>query len=381
MKRFVSLIIAIIFTVQLSGCTSKSKSDSSSSKTINIGAIFPLSGDASSFGISSRNALDLIVDETNKNGGIDDKKIKIIYEDDENDPKTAAAALKKLIKDEKIAAVIGTTSSKGCIAMAQVASSSKLPMIAPTSTNPKPTEESDFVFRASFTDKFQGMVIAKFASEDLKAKTAGILQNRDDEYSRGLADSFRSSFEKTGGKVIILEEYNTGAQDFGLQLSRIKAKKPDVLFIPDYYYSAAIIVKQAKTMGIASALLGGDGWDSADLFKIGGNAVNGTYFSSSFSTAETSEEAVKFINAYKTKYNDEPDSYAALAYDAGKILVNAIKKAGKTDGEKIKDAMKKTDMSGVTGPIKFDENREAMKQADILKMEKGKTEFVKKITP
>lgn len=379
MKRFVSLIIAIIFIFQLSGCSAKSKDGNS--KTINIGAIFPLSGDASTYGNSSKNALDMIVDETNKNGGIDDKKIKIIYEDDENDPKTAAAALKKLIKDEKIAAVIGTTSTKGCLAMAQVASSSKLPMIAPTLTNPKPIEESDFIFSASFTDSFQGMVAAKFAAEDLKAKTAGILQNKDDEYSRGLADSFRSNFEKTGGKVIILEEYSTGAQDFALQLTQIKAKSPDVLFIPDYYYSAAIIVKQAKTIGIKSKLLGGDGWDSSDFFKIGGNAVNGSYFSSSFSIADNSQEAVKFINAYKTKYGNEPDSYAALAYDSGKILINAIKKAKKVDGEKIKDAMKQTDMAGVTGPIKFDENREAMKQADILKMEKGKAVFVKKITP
>lgn len=379
MKRFVSLIIAIIFIFQLSGCSAKSKD--SNSKTINIGAIFPLSGDASTYGNSSKNALDMIVDETNKNGGIDDKKIKIIYEDDENDPKTAAAALKKLIKDEKIAAVLGTTSTKGCLAMAQVASSSKLPMIAPALTNPKPTEESDFIFSASFTDSFQGMAVAKFAAEDLKAKTAGILQNKDDEYSRGLADSFRSNFEKTGGKVIILEEYSTGTQDFALQLTQIKAKKPDVLFVPDYYYSAAIIVKQAKTIGIKSILLGGDGWDSSDFFKIGGNAVNDSYFSSSFSIADNSQEAVKFINSYKTKYGNEPDSYAALAYDSGKILIDAIKKAKKVDGEKIKDAMKQTDMVGVTGLIKFDENREAMKQADILKMEKGKAVFVKKITP
>lgn len=378
LKKGVILSICIVLAAALTGCPDKSSKDT---KTIKVGAIFPLTGDASSYGQSSRNALDLLVDETNKNNALPGKQIEIVYEDDENKPQNSVSALQKLIKDEKVAALIGTTSSKGCIAMGPVATEAKLPMITPTATNPKVTQSDNFVFRASFTDIFQGTVLAKFATENLKVKTAAVLYDADDDYSKGLAGYFRDDFEKAGGKVVSFETYNTDDKDFNTQLSRIKTQSPEILFIPDYYNVAGLIAKQARSQGVTATLLGGDGWDSPDLYKIGGSAVNGAYFSSHYSPQNNSQEAVKFKNEYKAKYGEEPDAFAALAYDAGTIVVNALKKAGSSSGDKIKAAMMKTELSGVTDTIKFDEDRGPVKPAVIFKIENGKQVYVKKINP
>lgn len=379
LKKGVILGITIVMAAAiLTGCPDKSSKDS---KTVKIGAIFPLTGDEASYGQSSRNALELLMDETNKNNALPGKQIEIIYEDDENKPQNSVTALQKLIKDEKVAAVIGTTSSKGCIAMGPVAAQAKVPMITPTATNPKVTQSGNFVFRTSFTDTFQGTVLAKFATENLKMKTAAVLYDAASDYSKGLAGYFRDDFEKAGGKVVSFEAYNTDDQDFSTQLLRIKTHNPEILFLPDYYNVVGLIAKQARSQGITATLLGGDGWDSPDLYKIGGSAVNGAYFSSHYSQENNSQEAVKFRNEYKAKYDEEPDAYAALAYDAGTIVVNAIKKAGSISGTKIDAAMMKTELSGVTDTIKFDENRDTVKSAVILKIENGKQMYVKKINP
>lgn len=379
LKKGVSFVICLVMAAAvLTGCPDKNSKDS---KTIKIGAVLPLSGDAASYGQSSKKALELLVDETNKNNGLLSKKVEIVYEDDENKPENSAIALQKLIKDSKITAVIGTVSSKGCISMGPIATQGKVPMITATATSTKVTQSGEFVFRASYTDAFQGTALAKFATEDLKAKTAAVLYDAAGDYSKELAGYFRDDFEKAGGKVVSFESYSTGNQDFSNQLAKIKTLSPEVLFLPDYYNVVGLIAKQAKTQGITATLLGGDGWDSADLYKIGGSAINGGYFSSHYSAQNNSQEAVKFKNEYKAKYGKEPDADAALAYDAGTILLNAIKKAGSTSGAKIKKAMMQTELTGVTGTIKFDENRDPIKSADIIKIDNGKQVFVKKINP
>lgn len=378
-KNTLLLICLLISAAAVTGCPDKQSSKDS--KITKIGAVFPLTGDAASYGQSSKNALELLADETNKDSDSSGKKVEIIYEDDENKTENAVSALKKLIEKDKISAVIGTTSSSGSIAMGAVASKDKVPMIVPTATSPKVTQSGDYVFRASFNDLFQGTALAKFATEDLKVKTGAVLYDMEDDYSKGLAEYFKANFEKAGGKVISYENYKTDDQDFSNQLARIKVLKPDVLVLPDHYNVVGNIAKQARKQGITATLLGGDGWDSPDLYKIGGAAVNGSYFSNHYSPQNNSQEAVKFKNEYKAKYNKEPDAYATLAYDAGSILLNAVKKAGSSDREKIEKALKQTEMTVVTGSVKFDENRESIKSAVIVKIDNGNQVFVKKINP
>jgi branched-chain amino acid transport system substrate-binding protein len=243
-KKGLSILLSLIMiTTLFSGC----KRQGAAANEILIGAVFPFTGDAATYGQSSKNSLELLVADTNSKGGLLGKKVKIIYEDDANTPTQATSALQKLINNDRIVAVLGTTSSKACIAMGPVATSSKIPMITATATNPKVTTSGgEYVFRATFIDPFQGTVVAKFATDDLKAKNAAVLYDVGNDYSTGLADAFKKAFEGAGGKVLSYETYSTGDQDFSAQLTKIKGNKPDVLLLPDYYNVVCIKTRQLK---------------------------------------------------------------------------------------------------------------------------------------
>jgi len=380
-KKLVSFIAAITLLVtSVTGCGSKTSS--ADAKEIKIGAMLPLTGDIATFGQSAKNALELVADEVNKKGGIDGKTVKFVYQDDENKPASSANVTQKLINDEKVVALIGSIGSTCSIADGPIATENKIPMITPTSTNPKVTTDGgEYVFRACFIDPFQGTVLAKFASQDLKATTAAVLYDAANDYSKGLAEYFKANFEKAGGKVVAYETYNTGDQDFNAQLTKIKGTNPQVLLIPDYYQTVGIIAKQARSTGITATFLGGDGWDSPDLFKIGGDAVNNGYFSNHYSPDDSSKEVQDFIATYKAKYNATPDALAALSYDAAKILLNAIDKADSLDGAKIVEALKATNGTFVSGAVTYDKDRNPVKGAVIIKTENGKQKFEKKVNP
>lgn len=378
-------IISIIASLSLlatvfAGCGSKAASGDV--KEIKVGAILPLTGDIATFGQSSKNALELLAEQVNKAGGIDGKTVKFVFQDDENKPASSANVAQKLINDEKVVAIVGSIASKCSIAAGPIATSSKIPMITPTSTNPKVTiDGGEFVFRACFIDPFQGTVLAKFASDELKAKKAAVLYDVANDYSKGLAEFFKASFEKAGGTVVAYETYNTGDQDFNAQLTKIKALNPEVLLLPDYYQTVGIIAKQARAAGITATFLGGDGWDSPDLFTIGGAAVEGGYFSNHYSPEDTAKEVTEFIAAYKAKFNATPDALAALGYDAGKILLAAIDKADSLDGTKIAEALKATNGTFVSGAVTYDKDRNPIKGAVIIKTQGGKQVFAKKVNP
>jgi branched-chain amino acid transport system substrate-binding protein len=383
-KKSLAFVLTLLLTVSLfAGCGSKTASTGSDGgDTIKIGAVLPLTGDIATFGESSKKALELLVEETNKKGGILGKKVQVVYEDDENKPANSANAIQKLINNDKVVSVIGSIASKCSLAAGPVATQNKIPMITPDSTNPKVTTEGgDYVFRACFIDPFQGTVVAKFAVDELKAKTAAVMYDVGNDYSKGLAEFFKAAFEAAGGKVVAYETYSSGDQDFNAQLTKIKPLNPDVLLVPDYYQVDGLVAKQAKALDIKATFLGGDGWDSADLFKVGGDAVNGAYFSNHYSPEDTTDEVVTFRKSFEAKYNSTPDALAALAYDAGKILFAAIEKAGSTDGAKIKDALNQTDIKVVSGQIKYDKDRNPIKSAVIIKVENGKQVFVKKVNP
>ncbi|HEY8805563.1 MAG TPA: ABC transporter substrate-binding protein, partial [Clostridium sp.] len=349
---------------------------------IKIGVVLPLTGQVSSFGKSGQNGIKLLEDQVNKAGGIKGRKIKFIFEDDEGKPDTAVTVGTKLISDDNVVAIVGPLTSGSCIALGPIATQSKVPMITGSGTNPDVTKKGgEYVYRACFIDPFQGTVISKFASGDLKAKTAAILYDNGNDYSKGLADYFEKGFVAAGGKVVEKETYATGDKDFKAQLTKIKPTKPDVILLPDYYSTVGNIAKQARAIGINVPLLGGDGWDSAELFKVGGTAVNNSYISDHYSANDTAPLVVAFQKDYKAKYNLEADAMAVLNYDAAKIMVEAIKTAGKTDGPSIKAALSKTNITVVSGKVSFDANRDAIKAAVILKVDNGKFNFVKKLIP
>ena len=376
-KKLTVLLSALMAVSLFSGCgKTAGKSDE-----LKIGAVVPLTGEVSTYGQSSKNALDILMEETNKNGGVLGKKIKFIYEDDEGKPPTSANAGQKLINNDKVVAIVGSLTSGCSNALAPVAVQNKIPMITGASTDPKVTEAGEYVFRACFIDPFQGTILAKFAAEDLKVKTAAILYDNGSDYSKGLAEYFNKDFEKLGGKVVASETYNKGDQDFNAQLTKIKGTNPDVILLPDYYGTVANIAKQARALGIKATFLGGDGWDSTKLFDIGKEAVEGAYFTNHYSSEDTSPDVVEFKKAYEERFKTAPDTFAVLSYDAGKILLKAIEKAGKTDGQSIKEALKNTNLKVLTGQISFDQNRNAIKSAVIIKVEGGKNKFFKKINP
>ena len=382
-KKKVALLICIAMTVGIfSGCGAKKDSTSETTGDIKIGVVLPLTGSISSFGKSGQNGIKLLEEEVNKAGGINGRNIKFLFEDDEGKPDTATTVGTKLISNDNVVAIVGPLTSGACIALGPIATQSKIPMVTGTGTNPDVTKKGgEYVYRACFIDPFQGTVIAKFASEDLKATTAAILYDNGNDYSKGLAEFFEKSFVAAGGKIVAKETYATNDKDFKAQLTKIKPTNPDVILLPDYYATVGNIAKQARALDITVPLMGGDGWDSADLFKVGGDAVNGCYLSDHYSADDTSPLIVKFQKDYKAKYTTDADAMAVLNYDAAKILVEAIKTAGKTDGPSIKAALAKTNIEVVSGKVTFDANRDAIKSAVILKVEGGKFNFVKKLNP
>lgn len=376
-KKMVLTLCMTLTLGVLSGCAAKG----ADSSEIKIGVVIPLTGEISTYGQSGKNGLELYAEEVNKAGGVLGKNIKFVYADDEGKAANSVTAAQKLINNDKVVSIIGPWTSGCAISAGPVINQSKIPMVTGTATNPKVTDAGEYVFRSCFQDPFQGTVTSKFAYEDLKAKTAAVLYNNGDDYSSGLEENFKNNFEKLGGKVVSVETYGKGDQDFNAQLTKIKPLNPDVIFLPDYYGTVALIAKQARNLGITSTFVGTDGWDSSSLSEIGGTAVNGAYFSNHYSPDDTSKEVADFKKAYEEKYKTVPDTMAVLNYDAAKITVEAIKAAGKLDSTAIKEALKKTDTTTVSGKVSFDEKRNAVKSAVIVKVEGNKNTFVKRINP
>jgi branched-chain amino acid transport system substrate-binding protein len=370
----VLLALAVVLGLVLGGCQKQAKE-------VKIGIIAPISGEAATFGESTANGAKLYFDQVNAAGGVEGMKIVYFVEDDKGDPTEGANAYSKLIDQNKVSAIVGTVMSKVSLAGAPIAQNKGVPMISPTSTNPAVTLVGNYIFRACFIDPFQGFVAAKFAYNDLGKKTAAVIYDSGNDYTKGLAEVFRDEFTKMGGKITAFESYAAGTSDFNAQLVKIKATNPDVLFIPNYYNDAGLIAKQAREMGIKAIFLGGDGWDSPDLFKIGGKAIEGGFFVNHFSKDSQLPAAKKFVADYKAKYNKDPDALAALAYEAAMITVDAIKRAKSSDPKAIRDAMEKTNLETLTGVVKFDQNRNPVKGAVILECKDGQAVYKASVNP
>jgi branched-chain amino acid transport system substrate-binding protein len=376
-----AVIFLVVFGLIFGGCARKED-------IIKIGGVGPLTGGSATYGRSTRNASIMAVEEVNARGGlqIGERRYKLLYifGDDEGRPEAAAMVYRKLIDQDRVTAIIGTVMSKCSLAGAPIAQEAGVPMITPTSTNPKVTLTGDYIFRACFIDPFQGTVMANFAYHTLGKRRAGVLFDMANDYNKGLAEFFKRAFEELGGEVVAYEAFveEDKTHDFTPQLTKIKAAKPDVLFLPNYYSSVALVAKQAKEIGLDVTLIGGDGWDSPELIRLGGEAIEGGFFSTHFSKDDPSKHVQEFVKRYKARYGTPPDALAALAYDACLILFDAMKRAGKIDREAIKEALAKTkDLRVVSGRITFDENRNPVKSAVILKVEGGKFVYHRTVTP
>ena len=336
-----------------------------------------------SFGQQSHKGLVLAIEELNAAGGVLGKKLELITEDNQTKSGESATAVKKLISRDKVIALIGEVASGRSNEAAPIAQAAKIPMIAPAATNPSVTQTGDYIFRVCFIDPFQGTVMAKFAKDDLKAQKVAILASVSNAYSVGLAKFFKETFVANGGTVVVEKSFSEGDKDFRAQLTAVKAAGVDAIFVPSYYTEAALIARQARDLGLTVPLFGGDGWVADELLQIGGEALNGCYYSTHFSP-ENQDPAVQiFVKKFRTKWAGlNPDAFAALGYDAAFVLVDAIKRAGTTDGPKLRDALAATkNFAGVTGVTNIDANRDASKPAAIIAIKGGKLEFLKTVAP
>jgi len=351
-------------------------------QSIEIGFFGALTGPQATFALSGRNGAKLAIEEINRSGGVLGKKLELLVEDDRNEPSEAASAVSKLITQNHVVALIGENASSRSLAAAPIAQSYQVPMVSPSSTNVEVTKKGDYIFRVCFIDPNQGKALALFARQTLHAQTAATLIDAKSDYSVGLAQAFRTEFTAQGGTIIAELKYAEGDSDFHAQLTAIQAKRPDVLFVPGYYTDAGLIARQARGLGIQATLLGADGWDSPKLVEIGGAAVDGAYFSNHYSVDDPSPAVRTFVDAFQKAYGAEPDSIAALSYDAARLVADAIRRAGSTEGKRVRDALASTkDFSGVTGSITMDASRNPVKLPVILKIERGRPKFAAAIRP
>ncbi len=351
-------------------------------EVIKVGEYASLTGREATFGEFSHKGTLLAVEELNAAGGVLGKKLELITEDDESKSGVPSTVVRKLVSRDNVVAVLGEVASSRSLEAAKICQDNKIPMISPSSTNPKVTETGDYIFRVCFIDPFQGTVMANFATKTLKAKSIGLLTDVKSDYSVGLAKFFKERFQKNGGKIVSEKNYSGGDKDFRAQLTSIKAANPDGIFIPGYYTEVGLMARQARQLGIKVPLFGGDGWESPALVQIGGSAMEGTFFSTHFSPEETAPAIKEFVKKFQAKFGATPDAMSALGYDSAMILADAMKRAGTTEGVKVRDALAATkDFMGVTGRTSIDAERNATKPAVIITVQDGKFKYVETVEP
>lgn len=382
-KWFIPLLVLGLLPLPV-GCDDGGGSSSANANKVVIGHFASLTGDTATFGTSADEGARLALEEINAAGGVLGKQVALITEDDRSQSNEARSAVNKLISRDKVVALLGEIASSRSIAAAPIAQKAKVPMLSPGSTNETVTQEGDYIFRACFIDPFQGEAMARFAMEELGHKRFAILWASDSDYSAGLRESITAAVEAGGGTIVAVESYQEKTdKDFRGQLTKIKTANPDALFVPGYYTQAGLIARQAHGLGLDVPMIGGDGWDSPVLVQSGGDAIEGNYFTNHYSPDEDRPEVKRFVDAYKAKYSGKvPDAMAVLGYDAMKLLVDAIGRAGSTDGEKIRDALAATkDFPGVAGNITINEQRNAEKPIVVVQVQDGQFRYVTTIEP
>lgn len=389
MKRVSKVLTALVLGTVLAGLAAGCGGGEKKADTIKVGANLEMTGGSASYGISSKNAIELAFKEINEKGGINGKQLELVVADNKSEAAEATNAMQKLVSQDNVVAVIGPNLSSSVIAASAINNSAKVLDIAPMATNPYVTVDQasgktkDFNYRTCFIDPFQGTVMAKFATAELGVGNAAILIDNSSDYAKGLAQFFKENFVKEGGAVTAEESYLQKDTDFKATLTKIKATNPDFLYVPGYYQEVGLIVKQARELGMNMPIAGGDGWDSAKMPEIAGvAALNNTYFSSLYSPEDSSDINKNFVAAYEKAYGQKPDVFAALSYDSALLVAEAIKNAGSTEPAKISEAMAKINgFSGVSGSVTFDDKHNPVKSAVILEYKDGAQSLKTKINP
>ena len=389
MKRVSKVLTALVLGTVLAGLAAGCGGGEKKADTIKVGANLEMTGGSASYGISSKNAIELAFKEINEKGGINGKQLELVVADNKSEAAEATNAMQKLVSQDNVVAVIGPNLSSSVIAASAINNSAKVLDIAPMATNPYVTVDQasgktkDFNYRTCFIDPFQGTVMAKFATAELGVGNAAVLIDNSSDYAKGLAQFFKENFVKEGGAVTAEESYLQKDTDFKATLTKIKATNPDFLYVPGYYQEVGLIVKQARELGMNMPIAGGDGWDSAKMPEIAGAAaLNNTYFSSLYSPEDSSDINKNFVAAYEKAYGQKPDVFAALSYDSALLVAEAIKNAGSTEPAKISEAMAKINgFSGVSGSVTFDDKHNPVKSAVILEYKDSAQSLKTKINP
>jgi branched-chain amino acid transport system substrate-binding protein len=392
------LILGSVLAGLIAGCAGPSNDE------LVIGEFGSLTGNDATFGQSTKEGVQLALAELTQRwqGKIGGLKVRAVVEDDQGRPEEAATVVQKLINQDRVIAVIGEVASSRSLAAAPICQDAHVPMISPSSTNPKVTEVGDYIFRMCFIDPFQGTVMAKFAARNLGLRRVAILKDVKNDYSVGLAKFFTDAFTQLGGAIVTEQAYSAGDQDFRAQLTAIKAKKPEAIFLPGYYTEAGLIARQARELGLNQPILGGDGWESAQLLQIGGDAMNGNYYSNHFAVDNPDPRLQGFLKKYRDTFHHDPDAIGGLAYDAATVLFQSLEKlfeqdptvfkglasskAGSPDRkeaeQKLRDLIAATaNFPGVTGTITLDRNRNASKPAVVLAIKGGKKIYDTTVNP
>jgi branched-chain amino acid transport system substrate-binding protein len=336
---------------------------------VRLGVFMSLTGDTAQYGISALNGYRMAVEEANATGGAGGRRVELIVQDTRSDGVETEVVVERLIREVRVHALLGEVVSSRSLAGARVAQREGVPMLTPSATSPDVTAVGPYVFRSCYTDTFQGAAISRFALANLSAMSAAVLVDRGQRYSVELARLIREDFERRGGKVVAEQEYDAGAADFSVQLAEVGAARPDVVFIPGYYLEVGLLARQARAIGIEVPLVGGDGWDSPRLYEIGGDALAGGFYSSHFSAEDPDPQVQRFVADYRRLFVATPDSFAATAYDAARIMIAAVARAPSLERVAVRDALAATrDFPGVTGSVTFNDERNAVKPIVIVRI-------------
>jgi branched-chain amino acid transport system substrate-binding protein len=362
MTRVVLLLLALSLVLPASTQTT----------TIKIGAFLSLTGSTAAYGVSAANAIKLATDEVNRSGGVDGKLVELVVEDDHSNTQEVPGIVNKLIKEDKVDALIAEPVSTRAMLAAPIAQQNRVVMISSASVKPELTMQGDYIFRACFISSTEGEAIAKFAFNKLKARTAAVFLDDQNDYAVVLAGFFKDSFTKLGGKIMIQQRYADSDNDMSAQMTAIRFKAPDVLFAPGFYTTAPKVAQHVKRLGVKAKLIGSDGWDSPTLMEGGSEPFEGVYFANHFWAGSEDPLVRKFVTDYRARYGVEPDAGAATAYDAARMLFDAFKRAKSTEKSAVRDALAQTkNFPGVTGKITLDANRNAQVPVYMLRIEKG----------
>jgi branched-chain amino acid transport system substrate-binding protein len=384
MRRIIYVLIPLFIVAFGASCGRREQ-------TIRIGLNAELTGSIPVVGKSCKNGAEFAVKEINGAGGIEvgGKRYEVVLtvEDNEDKAESAAAASQKLAS-EGVVAMIGPNASRNAIPAAEVAESSGMPMISPWSTNPKLTinartkQAKKYVFRAAFTDDFQGVVAAKFALRQLHTKKPAVLYDIASEYNKGIAEVYANTMKAEGIAMASSQTYTTGDKDFSAQLTEIVRSGADSLFLPNYYSEVPLQVKQARQLGFAGSIFGSDSWGNQELIKLGGKDCDGLYFTTHYAADTATPKAKAFIKAYQVAYGSTPDDVAALTYDSFGLLAEAIKRAGRPDRESVRNALAAiTAYDAVTGTMQFKGTGDPIKSAVVVKIENGKFAYFQTARP